>query len=97
MPCCKCKEHSWPDPQPVIYTDEADKKDYCLFHAPVKPEGMSVENFNAQVFARIDAVKARNKANDADDFCVLSGTIFPGYISFSAYRKDNPLPGIDLL
>ena len=54
---------------------------------------MSVDDFNAQVFARIDAVKARITASGIIAPCELSGTIFPGDISFKAYDKSNPLPG----
>lgn len=93
MPCCKCIEFGWPDPQHVIYTEGAGQ-DYCQFHAPAEHKGMSVEDFNAQVFARIDAVKTKNTANNADDFCDLSGTIFPGDIFFNEYDIDNPLPSI---
>jgi len=94
MPCWKCKTHHWPDPQDVIYTDEADKKDYCLFHAPAEHKGMSAEDFNAEVFARINDFKANNKTPSKLVLCNLSGTIFPGDITFEAYDKDNPLPGI---
>ncbi|MDO9083665.1 MAG: pentapeptide repeat-containing protein, partial [Humidesulfovibrio sp.] len=93
MPCCKCKEHHWPAPQPEVYTDEAGQ-DYCLFHAPAEHKGMSVDDFNAKVFARIDAFKAKPKTSGADPFCNFDGTIFHGDISFMAYDKDNPLPSM---
>ncbi|MHC1702012.1 MAG: pentapeptide repeat-containing protein [Humidesulfovibrio sp.] len=86
-------EHHWPDPQLEIYTDEAGQ-DYCLFHAPAEHKGMSVEDFNAQVFARIDDFKAKTKPSDAEGSCAFTSAIFPGDISFRAYGKDNPLPGI---
>lgn len=88
MPCCKCEVYNWSDPQP-----ELEGQDCCLFHAPAEHKGMAVKDFNAQVFARIDEFKVNN--TDADKFCILTGTIFPGEISFKAYGEDNPLPRID--
>ncbi|MDQ7834664.1 MAG: pentapeptide repeat-containing protein [Humidesulfovibrio sp.] len=88
MPCCKCEEHEWPDPQPVIYTDEADRKEYCLFHAPADKKGISVDEFNERVFARIAAVKARNEAEGRNELCDLSGAIIP---DFTTGWFDKPL------
>lgn len=93
MPCCKCSEFGWPFQQDVTYTDEA-KKDYCLFHAPAEHKGMSVEDFNEQVFKRINDYTLMIETPEAGEFCDFSGTIFPGEISFKAYGEDNPLPGI---
>ena len=89
MPCWKCIVHGWPDPQP-----ERKGQKYCLFHALADRKGMSDEDFNAQVFARIDEFKAKAKTSDADDICDLSGTIFPGDISFEAYSAGISLPRI---
>ncbi len=93
MSCCKCKEHHWRDPQPTTYSDEAGQE-YCLFHAPTEHKGMSVEDFNVQVFARIDAIKGRNTSEGKNENCYLSGTVFPGDISFWMYDENNPLPEI---
>ena len=79
MACCKCEEHKWDDPQPVVYTDPADGKDYCLFHAPAEHKGMSVKKFNAQVFERIQVTI---DLGDEGALCDLSGTVFSGRISF---------------
>ncbi|MBU1042122.1 MAG: pentapeptide repeat-containing protein [Proteobacteria bacterium] len=80
----------------MIYTDEADKKDYCLFHAPAEHKGMTVEDFNKQVLKRIDEFKTKPKTPGKHDFCNLSGTIFPGEISFGSYDDSNPLPHVSL-
>lgn len=91
MACCKCKEYFWSDPQDPVYPDPSDKREYCLFHAPAEQKGMSPEDFNKKVFARIDAVIAKK---DEEALCDLSGTVFPGDISFQRYKEDNPLPAI---
>ncbi len=80
MGCCKCEEHKWDDPQPVVYTDLEDDKEYCLFHAPAGHKGVSVDEFNGQVSERIQAT-----IDLEDDYawCNLSGTIFPDEICFA--------------
>ena len=90
MTCCKCEEFDWEDPQERIYTD-SDGNDYCLFHAPAEEKGRSVEAFNERVFARIQAVI---DSKDKEIWCDLSGTIFPGDISFYEFGKESPLPAI---
>ena len=95
MPCCKCIEFGWPFQQDVTYTDETDKRQYCLFHAPAEHKGMSVEDFNEHVFKRIDDYKLMPETPERGEFCDFTGTIFPGEISFKAYGEDNPLPRID--
>jgi len=87
MPCCKAKGLSnWCAAEPTF---EYEGKEYCIFHAPAEcPEKQDVEAFNKKVFERIDKCKEDGKK------CNLSGAIFPGDISFSAYNKDNPLPAI---
>lgn len=80
MACCKCEEHKWDDPQPVVYTDSEDGKEYCLFHAPVEHKGVDVDEFNAQVFKRIQATIDRG---DKNTFCHFDGAIFSGDISFA--------------
>ncbi|WP_285906167.1 pentapeptide repeat-containing protein [Pseudodesulfovibrio pelocollis] len=88
MACCKCEEHGWNDPQPVVYTDPEDGNVYCLFHAPAEHKGMSVDAFNGHVSERIQAVidLENEKAS-----CDLSGTIFPGDICF---ESGSALPNI---
>ncbi|MBI9080461.1 MAG: pentapeptide repeat-containing protein [Pseudodesulfovibrio sp.] len=79
MGCCKCKEHEWSDPQPVVYTDPEYGKGYCLFHAPAEHKGVSVDAFNEQVSERIQATI--DLENDGSP-CCFDGTIFPGEICF---------------
>ena len=88
MPCCKCEEHKWEPPQEVVYTDPEDGKEYCLFHAPAEHKGVSVDDFNAQVFERIQETI---DLQDEIAVCNLAGTIFPGDVVFS---KSLSLPGI---
>ncbi|MFH1914118.1 MAG: pentapeptide repeat-containing protein [Pseudomonadota bacterium] len=83
MACCKCEEHGWNDPQPVV-----DGKEYCLFHAPAEHKGMSVDAFNEKVMERIQAVI---DLEDDEAFCELSGTIFSGEICFAS---GSALPNI---
>lgn len=79
MGCCKCKDHKWADPQPPVWTDPADGKEYCVFHAPVEQKGISDMEFNKLIFKRIQDAR---KDNQDDTYC-LDGTIFPGEIKFS--------------
>lgn len=89
MSCCKCEEHKWEDPQPVQFRDEQDKG-YCQFHAPATSKSLIVvESFNNEIFARIDQARANAKG-----ICNLSGTVFPGDISFSSFNHENQLPEI---
>lgn len=90
MPCFKCVEHRWPDPQPPLRKG----LDYCLFHAPADKKGISVDEFNERVFARIEAFKDKNKPDDMGELCNLSGTIFPDEIVFMLCGKGKPLPGV---
>lgn len=88
MACCKCEEHGWNDPQPVVYTDPEDGNVYCLFHAPAEHKGVSVDAFNEQVSERIQAVI---DLENEKALCDLSGAIFPGDICFAS---DSALPNI---
>lgn len=92
MVCCKCEEHKWIYRPPAEIID--GDKCYCLFHAPEKLKGKSVEDFNKQVFERIKTVKDWIESSGPMDFCEFDGTIFPGDISFEAYDETNPLPKI---
>ncbi|WP_207260256.1 pentapeptide repeat-containing protein [Desulfovibrio sp. Huiquan2017] len=89
MTCCKCEEHKWDDPQEVVYTDPANGKEYCLFHAPADCKGISVDAFNEKALERI---KAASVSGGVDVLCNLSGTIFPG--DFNA--KGHDFPAINL-
>ena len=88
MICCKCLEFEWNDPQEPVHTD-GEGKEYCLFHAPAKHKGMSVEAFNEKVYERIRAIDP-----ESSNTCDFSGTIFPDDISFSEFTTDSPLPRI---
>lgn len=78
MGCCKCEKYKWRDPQPVVYTD-SDNKGYCLFHAPAGHKGVSVDEFNAQVFKRIQITL---DLDDETALCDLRGTVFSDEICF---------------
>ena len=78
MACCKCDEYGWEKPQHVVYSD-MNGKEYCLFHAPAEHKEMSVKEFNARVWER---VQATTDLGDKNAQCNFSGTIFPGDISF---------------
>lgn len=91
MKCSKCKEYGWKDPQPVVFIDPQNGMRYCQFHAPVKEKTISVGSFNKKVFKRIQAAI---DSGDAGTVCNLSGTVFPGDISFSKYGKESSLPDI---
>ncbi|MBU1230251.1 MAG: pentapeptide repeat-containing protein [Proteobacteria bacterium] len=94
MPCCKCEEHKWEDPQPTVYQDDAGKA-YCLFHAPLENKGISVEDFNFRVKSRIH-INLQNFLAGADQACLLSGTLFPGDISFRGFDQEDRLPELNL-
>ena len=88
MTCCKCEEFGWNPPQ---HPEEG--QDYCVFHAPAERKIyenrlLSVGKFNELVFKHIDEMQRTGT------FCNLSGTIFPGNISFKDYNERNPLPSI---
>lgn len=92
MGCCMCEEYRWPDPQEVVWKDEeGGRKEYCVFHAPVEHKGVSDDSFNDMIFARIDAVKAKN---DASTLCHLDGVVFKTNISFEKYDYNNQLPSV---
>jgi len=97
MGCCKCEEEffEWKDPQPPIYIDHKEGKQYCVFHAPKDKKGLSLDSFNRRVFQLILKVKAKTNSSSTGDICNLRGTIFPGDIYFFQYNKDNPLPTIN--
>ncbi|WP_156939630.1 pentapeptide repeat-containing protein [Desulfocurvus vexinensis] len=79
MSCCKCQEHGWADPQPPVWTDPADGREYCVFHAPVEHKGISVAEFNKKIFRRIEDFGGSAQNNSR---CDLSGVVFPGEIIF---------------
>ena len=91
MPCCMCEKYEWDDPQDVVYTAPEDGKEYCLFHAPAEHKGMSVDDFNAQVSERIQAIV---DLEDANARCSFNGTIFPGKICID---KECELPNISFI
>ena len=92
MPCCKAKEYiEWCIDLPVVDYRDKDGNEYCVFHAPVGQKGISLEEFNGLVFARISKAKQENKP------CDLTDTIFEGGIKFVGFDKDNPLPEIIFL
>jgi len=74
MGCCKCEEYKWPDPQEVVWTDPADGKGYCVFHAPKDKKHVSMESFNKLVLERIGA--SARRSHSAID-CHFTGAIFP--------------------
>ena len=78
--CCKCIEFNWSDPQEVIYTDPQDNRCYCIFHAPSKNKGVNNSEFNEIVISYINSHNSNTKALIP---IILSGTVFPGAISFS--------------
>lgn len=106
--CCKCEEYEWPDAkdQKVVWIDPADKKEYCVFHAPAgekwKDLGGGEKHTNHEfirlIYKRIDDVKKEIADGDRSSECKLNGTVFPGYISFALYGENGQrksLPSID--
>jgi len=85
-----CERYEWDDPQDVVYKAPEDGKEYCLFHAPMEHKGVLADEFNAQVFERIQA---------ASDFesdevgCDLRGTLFSAEIIFDDFSM--PLISFD--
>jgi len=96
MPCCyesgpdSDSGRNWCQDLETVYTD-AEGKDYCVFHAPQGKKGVSLEEFNELIFARIREAQEQHKP------CDLSGTIFQGDVSFHQFDKDNPFPEINFL
>ncbi|MES9996483.1 hypothetical protein [Desulfovibrio aminophilus] len=80
MPCPKCIEFGWPDPQEPVEGSE-----FCVFHAPAEQKGRSIDLFNLAVFTRINEW-------DQSRSCDLSGTIFPGDIKFFPSKTNTLLP-----
>jgi uncharacterized protein YjbI with pentapeptide repeats len=85
--------YEWCKDNPSVYLD--GKKDYCIFHSPIgfkyktgTSKKLSNEEFNQLVFDEIERQKAEVGK------CELSGTVFPGDISFNGYGVENPLPEI---
>lgn len=89
MPCCMSETLGWCKDLPVEYTD-GKGNGFCIFHAPQGKKGLTTDEFNKAVFLYIDEQKKKNNR------CNLAGTIFDGYIDFSSYHEDNPLPSITL-
>lgn len=102
--CWECIAFRWPDPQPAVWVDHHGDA-HCAFHAPKEEKRrelgsenrLSLHEFNDRVFARIDAVRARTQAGEAEAECVFSATIFPGDISFLRYSKAASLPSINFM
>lgn len=88
MVCCKAEEFGrWCYDYTSVYAN-SDGKEHCLFHAPEEHKGVGVEEFNEAVYKQInDAIPYKQRCN-------FSGTIFPGAISFSQYKKYMSLPPI---
>jgi uncharacterized protein YjbI with pentapeptide repeats len=86
MKCCKAEEFGWCKDLPVVKRITGEGA-FCLFHAPANMKDISVEEFNESVFKRIRETKE-------DTHCNLSGTVFPGPISFEQFTEEEPLPAI---
>jgi len=95
--CCKCKDYKWNTPEDIIYTD-AKGREYCLFHAPMdekkcgNDDPMTVELFNHRLFEYIR--DRHDRSNNTT--CNISGTIFPGDISFCKRYGDSGLFPVQL-
>lgn len=64
-------------------------KEYCLFHLPKNDSHQNlVEDFNQKIWTRIAAAIA------SGEVCNLSGTFFPGNISFFQLSRGGALPPI---
>lgn len=102
--CCKCEEYNWPDPQEVVWKDPADGKGYCVFHAPKEQKWKGLvgqkkyidSEFNELVFSHINSGIDRFAADDRDELFSLSGTVFPGDISFTQANHRGPFPFLNL-
>jgi len=94
MTCVKCKIHKWEDSgkHKTVHTD-ADGNNYCIFHAPSAHKGISLEEFNELVYNRINTAISRKQGGYSE--CNLSGTIFPGNISFAQYHYGNKICALD--
>ncbi|WP_291325282.1 pentapeptide repeat-containing protein [Desulfovibrio sp. UCD-KL4C] len=111
MACYVGAEHNnWCKDYDIVYVDD-EGKEYCIFHAPAehkyseryvegegpRPELISGDDFNALVFARIQAVidagedeeRDRYKYSNWNPRCNLAGTIFFTDISFSKFNEEN--------
>ena len=87
MPCCKAKVYGWCSEQDTVHTDSKGNN-YCVFHAPTRKR-QTQDGFNKIIYKRVqDAIDKKEK-------CDLSGTIFPGEITFDHFNKDNPLPDLN--
>lgn len=95
MSCCLAGKNvsEWCRAYPIVFT-ESNGNEYCIFHAPIHGKRdtngqlLSVEEFNKRIYERIDRAKEERES------CDLSGTIFPGDISFRGYNSRNPLPTV---
>jgi uncharacterized protein YjbI with pentapeptide repeats len=103
LPCCKAEEYNWcKDLQVVDYKDEDGDK-YCIFHAPQGKKGITVEEFNEEVFKRINEVKHHNSIPIASPSgpilrnekelvpCNLSGTVFEGNVNLTRFNSLPPI------
>lgn len=98
------EEYGWCKDLPVVDYKDEEGNEYCVFHAPQGKKGVSVEEFNEEVFKRINEVKRNNSIPIASPSgpvlrnekelksCNLSGIAFEGNIDFTRF---NSLPPVD--
>ncbi len=98
------EEYGWCKDLPVVDYKDEEGNENCVFHAPQGKKGVSVEEFNEEVFKRINEVKRHNSIPIASPSgpvlrnekelipCNLSGTVFEGNINFTRF---NSLPPVD--
>ena len=90
MPCCKAEKFGNWCKEEVLFEHEG--KEYCVFHLPHESEDKpEPDDFNKLVFNRITQANANAKP------CDLSGTDFPGGISFQEIGQAKELPSIRLV
>lgn len=89
MGCCKANKFGeWCTQEDASSVDREGKR-YCIFHTPKEVGHFRVEEFNEKIYQLIDAAIAEGRK------CNLSGTVFPGPISFNQYDEDRALPLIN--
>lgn len=90
MPCWKCIENEWPDPQDAICKDE-NGMELCIFHAPLTHKNISADAFRELVFTRIDSF---NTTSGPESICIFSGTIFTYNLNIREFNSGNITPNI---
>ncbi|MDQ7832625.1 MAG: pentapeptide repeat-containing protein [Desulfovibrionaceae bacterium] len=88
MPCCKCKDYGWEASEPVVFTDSSGKG-YCEFHSPLENKTINGNEFNTQVFLKIQKDKESGH-------CKLTGIVYPKDITFFEIGEIPELPSLDL-